>query len=289
MRRAPARSSTAEAVANTAAASQAVANEARSARTPNSSGPIGTVALTPYVAPLVTGLATGNDSQSLQRKSGGAMTSTTPTDTTRHPLFARIWPRLGRQLDRQGAVHHRRRLVAGLQGRVIDVGAGDGANFAHYPESVTEVVAVEPEPYLRERAQQAAQQASVPVTVTGGLAEKLPGADGGFDAAVTSLVLCSVTDLPTALNEIRRVLAHGGRLRFFEHVVAEGRAHRWLQQTLDATIWPRMGGGCHTARDTPAAIERAGFELVSVERFRFPDGRLPVPTSPHVFGDARVR
>jgi hypothetical protein len=76
----------------------------------------------------------------------------------RHPLFARVFTRLRPVLDRQGAEQHRRRLLAGLSGRVLEVGAGDGGNFAHYPATVTGLLAVEPEPYLRAQATRQARQ-----------------------------------------------------------------------------------------------------------------------------------
>lgn len=204
----------------------------------------------------------------------------------RHPLFARAWPWLADQLDRQGGTERRRRLLEGLHGRVIEIGAGDGRNLDHYPQEVTEVVAVEPEPHLRELATERARRASVGVEVMDGLAERLPVGDDAFDAAVVSLTLCSVPDQHAALAEIRRVLRPGGRLRFFEHVAARGTAHRRLQEALDATIWPRAAGGCHTARDTQGAVEASGLQLTAVERLRFPASPLPMPTSPHIFGEA---
>jgi len=51
----------------------------------------------------------------------------------------------------------RRELLAGLGGRVIELGAGNGLNFAYYPSPVSEVVAVEPESHLRARALEAAR------------------------------------------------------------------------------------------------------------------------------------
>lgn len=217
------------------------------------------------------------------------MTATnTHRPTGRHPVFARVWPRLADQLDRQGADEHRRRLLEGLHGRVVEIGAGDGRSFAYYPDIVDEVIAVEPESSLRQRAHRAASHAPVPVTILDGIGEALPVPDAAFDATVVSLLLCSVPDPQPVLAEARRTLRPGGQLRFFEHVAADGRAHRRLQHALDATIWPRIAGGCHTARDTTTAIHRAGFALETVERFRFPPGPMPTPTSPHVLGRAHA-
>ena len=77
-------------------------------------------------------------------------------------------------MDAQGALEHRRALLAGLAGRVLEVGAGSGLNFAHYPPAVTELLAVEPEPYLRALAETAAQQAAIPIRVVDGTADTLP-------------------------------------------------------------------------------------------------------------------
>ncbi len=126
-----------------------------------------------------------------------------------HPVFARVYARLSVAMDRAGGAAHRHHLVAGLHGRVIEIGAGNGRNFAHYPPEVTEVLAVEPEPHLRAAAVLAARTAPVPVRVVDGVAEALPGGDGAFDAAVVALVLCTVPDQATALAEVARVLRPG--------------------------------------------------------------------------------
>jgi ubiquinone/menaquinone biosynthesis C-methylase UbiE len=210
------------------------------------------------------------------------------TDIPR-PRFARLYLSAGERADRRGAADHRRRLVEGLAGRVAEVGAGSGLNFAHYPPAVTEVVAIEPEPTLREAAQRAAAAAPVAVKVVAGAAEALPLADGEVDAAVASLVLCSVPDQLRALAEIRRVLRAGGELRFYEHVVAERQPLRALLQFLDRSrLWPTLCGGCHPARDTGAAIEAAGFAIERCERFGFRSGALE-PSIPHILGAARRR
>jgi ubiquinone/menaquinone biosynthesis C-methylase UbiE len=189
-------------------------------------------------------------------------------------------------MERAGVAEHRQALLAGLKGRVIEVGAGNGLNFAHYPDEVTSVLAVEPEPHLLRIASNNARRARVPIDLVFGLAERLPAAPASFDAAVVSLVLCTVANQRAALSEIRRVLRTGGGLRFFEHVRAGTPALERLQRALDATIWPAVAGGCHASRDTIAAIEQAGFKIERIDRFRFPETAVPFPTSPHVIGSA---
>src|SRR5438874_13806468 len=205
-----------------------------------------------------------------------------------HPLFARFYLRMTSSRKAAGEDEYRHELLAGLSGRVIEVGAGNGLNFPLYPETVDEVVAVEPEPLLREAATKNAADAPVPVQVIDGVSGRLPVEDGSFDAGVASLVLCSVPDQQRALTEFHRVIRPGGELRFYEHVVAERPMPARLQRLADATFWPRVGGGCHLSRNTGAAIEQAGFTVESSKRFSFTPG-APVPPIPHILGIARRR
>ena len=132
-------------------------------------------------------------------------------ESARHFLFARIYARFATAEESEQA-EHRRELLSGLTGRVIEVGAGHGLNFRHYPATVTELVAVEPEAYLRDLATEAAQQAPIPVQVVDGVADAIPVADEEFDAAVACLMLCSVPDQARASAEFRRVLRPKGEL-----------------------------------------------------------------------------
>ncbi len=204
----------------------------------------------------------------------------------RHPVFALTYDLLAPGMDAAGAGEHRRRLLAGLSGRVVEVGAGPGRNFSWYPPEVRQVVAVEPEPYLRRRALHAAGQSLVSVDVVDGVAEALPVADGWADTVVFALVLCSVADPDRALAEARRVVRPGGALRFYEHVAADSPGWRRAQQIADR-VWPRVAGGCHTHRDPVATIRRAGFHVDTLDRFAFPPGRGAGLVSTHVLGSAR--
>jgi ubiquinone/menaquinone biosynthesis C-methylase UbiE len=117
----------------------------------------------------------------------------------------------------------------------------------------------------------------------------LPLDDGEVDAAVASLVLCSVPDQPRALTELRRVIRPGGELRFYEHVIARCQPKRAFLLIADRSgIWPAIAGGCHPARDTSAAIEAAGFTIEQSERFPFAASAVE-PSVPHILGVARVR
>ncbi len=203
---------------------------------------------------------------------------------TRHPLFARVYGWTAPAIEKTGVADHRAELLDGLTGRVVEVGAGSGLNFAHYPRTVSEVLAVEPEPHLRRLAQRSAAIAPVPVRVVGGEASHLPTDDSSFDVAVVSLVLCSVPDQRVALAELHRVLLPGGRLRFYEHVRSDGLRRARLQDRID-WIWPLFSGGCHANRDTEAAIADVGFRIESCRRFEF-GPRFAAPVSPHVIGEA---
>ncbi|WND33516.1 methyltransferase domain-containing protein [Streptomyces sp. BB1-1-1] len=206
--------------------------------------------------------------------------------TTSRPIFGRLYPRMNRAMEKAGISIHRERMLAGLTGRVIEIGAGDGASFPFYPADVTHLSAVEPESHLRKRAKSAAEGAKIPTEVVDAAADRLPFPDAHFDAAVVSLVLCSVPEQTEALNEIMRVLRPGGQLRFFEHVRAESPGLRRAQRMLDATVGPALCGGCHSGRDTLSAITRAGFRIEQCERFRFPETSVPMPASQHVLGTA---
>jgi ubiquinone/menaquinone biosynthesis C-methylase UbiE len=206
----------------------------------------------------------------------------------RHPLFARCLARSAAIAERKGASVFRARLVEGLAGRVVEVGAGTGVQFRHYPPTVSEIVALEPEPTLRAMAEEAARDAPVAVQVVNGVAAAVPLADGAADAAVCAGLLCSVDDPGAALRELHRVVRPGGELRFYEHVASSRPRAASLQRALDASgIWARAMGGCHTARPTAAAIGAAGFRVTRIERFSFRPTLLDTPVAPKILGRAR--
>jgi len=208
------------------------------------------------------------------------------SDPRRHPVFAKLYVSFAERAERKGAAGHRRELLEGVHGTVVEVGCGHGANFARYPASVDRVIGIEPEEHLRVLAREAARSAPVPVSVVAGLDVPLPLRDASVDVAVASLVLCSVPDQQASLRELRRVIRPGGDLRFYEHVRSEREGFARVQRIVDV-VWPHVAAGCHTHRDTVGAIRREGFVVEQVRAFAFRVSLTALPVTPHTIGRAR--
>ncbi len=203
--------------------------------------------------------------------------------------FAAAYDPLLRSAERAGLAQLRRDLLADLSGHVVEVGAGTGANIAHYGGEVTRLTLCEPSAPMadRLRARLAAPPAptdvpSAPIEVLAAPAAALPFADGSVDAVVSTLVLCTVDDLGRTLDELARVLRPEGRLVLLEHVSGAGRTAA-LQRAV-ARPWRVMGRGCQLTRDPRAALAARGWDVDGLHDVRLP---LPAPTRPGQIGMAR--
>lgn len=203
-------------------------------------------------------------------------------DTRQHKIFARRYDRISRLADRGWLGRHRERLLAGLTGDVLEIGAGTGANLPHY-RAARQVILAEPAPAMRAILAQRLGAASVPTRVLPAAAEHLPVPDASVDVVVSTLVLCSVEDLPAALAEVARVLRPYGRLVFLEHVRSLG-PRGWVQDRVERP-WRHFGAGCRPNRDLVSALCSAGFALSRLETFK-PWLAIPV-TTPMISGAAR--
>jgi SAM-dependent methyltransferase len=190
-------------------------------------------------------------------------------DATWGRLFAALYDRGVKATEEAGLGEMRRQLLAGASGRVVELGAGTGANLDLYPDSVEELVLVEPDPHMAKRLRARLAASARPATILGEPAERLPFAADSFDVAVATLVLCTIPDPVAALAELRRVLVPGGRLLLIEHVRAEERGLVRWQDRLE-NPWRFLADGCHCNRDTAANLTAAGFATDALERDRMP-------------------
>jgi ubiquinone/menaquinone biosynthesis C-methylase UbiE len=200
-------------------------------------------------------------------------------------LFAAVYDRFTAAAEAAGLSKRREELLAAANGRVLEIGAGTGANLAFYPDAVQTLTLTEPEaPMARRLARRVASQARI-VNIVEAPAEDLPFPDGSFDTIVVTLVLCTVSNPARALAEIRRVLAPGGRLLFLEHVRSDdSRIARW-QDRLDP-LNQIIAHGCHCNRTTLDTIQAAGFTILELTRGEF--SKAPPFVRPLIAGAASV-
>ena len=200
-------------------------------------------------------------------------------------LFAFLYDLVLSRTEKRTLAAHRRELLAGLGGRVLEIGAGTGACLPYYPDELAELVLTEPAPAMIRRLERRLARLGREAVVVQARAEALPFPDHTFDAAVATLALCTVSNPDKALAELRRVLVSGGLLVFVEHVRSdEQRLGRWQDRL--ARPWQAIGQGCRLNRRTAEAIERAGFQLERIERTELRPG--PALTRPLIVGVARA-
>ncbi|HST19368.1 MAG TPA: class I SAM-dependent methyltransferase [Gaiellaceae bacterium] len=179
-------------------------------------------------------------------------------------IYAALYDRMLGGIEEAGLAARRGELLAAARGRVLEIGAGTGANLPHYGDGVEALTITEPDESMARRLEQRVRELDREVSVVRAPAERLPFGDASFDVVVSTLVLCTVPDQGDALAELRRVLVPGGRVLFIEHVRAdELRLARW-QHRLNG-VNRVFGRGCNCNRATLDAIDAAGFTLGAVE------------------------
>jgi ubiquinone/menaquinone biosynthesis C-methylase UbiE len=199
-----------------------------------------------------------------------------------HRWFAAIYDLMAAPEERRFMGDVRADVAGHARGKVLEIGAGTGLNFPYYPEDV-EVIATEPDPYMRQRAQRRLTDLGKRIELRDSSAEELPFENDSFDTVVGTLVMCSVPRPQRALAEIRRVLKPGGEYRFYEHVRYESAFGAFWQDAA-LPVWSWFAAGCHPNRNTVQAIQNAGFAIAQLEKTK----PLP-PVPPMIFSRPHVK
>jgi len=168
-------------------------------------------------------------------------------------------------------------LFADLPDRVVEIGAGVGANF-RYLRPGTHVTVIEPNPHMLPGLEKQAKRHSISLEVLPSYAENIPLPDESVEAVISTLVLCTVPEPRAALSEIRRILKPRGRFLFLEHVAAPDRTMSRYVQEIVHRPWHYAFEGCHTTRATQKTIESVGFRAVQVDRYQLRSPFFPVNT-----------
>jgi ubiquinone/menaquinone biosynthesis C-methylase UbiE len=198
-------------------------------------------------------------------------------------LFAAVYDRLCAPSEAAGLRARRQHLLHRASGRVLEVGAGTGANLALYPRAIASLTLVEPEAAMARRLATRVRAQRASASIVTAAAERLPFDAARFDTVVSTLVLCTVADQAQALRELRRVLTPGGRLLFLEHVRSdEPRVAAW-QDRLNG-INRIVAQGCNCNRSTADAIRAAGFDIEMIDRGELP--KAPAFLRPLIVGSA---
>jgi SAM-dependent methyltransferase len=171
-----------------------------------------------------------------------------------HPWLARWLDQMMRPL-----YPARRLVVPEAKGRVLEVGVGTGLNLGLYG-AIDELHAVDPDPFMLERARPRVKELPFPAELHQSGAERMPFADAHFDTAVITFTLCTIPDPEGALAEVRRVLKPGARLLFVEHTRSIQPVLARVQD-LATPLWKKIGGGCHLNRPAVDLVRGAGFRM----------------------------
>ncbi len=160
---------------------------------------------------------------------------------------------------------YRQEVLAQVQGEVLEIGFGTGLNLPYYPKRIRKITTVDPNPGVNQLAQKRIQESSMMVEHRVLSGEQLPMADNTFDSVVSTWTLCSIANVDQAIQEIYRVLKHGGRFFFIEHGLSEDPGVQIWQHRLNP-IQKVIGDGCHLDRDIQTLIKKQ-FQDIEIEQF----------------------
>jgi ubiquinone/menaquinone biosynthesis C-methylase UbiE len=173
---------------------------------------------------------------------------------------------MDRTMSKPHITRQRRKVLKSAVGEVFEIGMGTGLNLPHYPEGVSKIVTVDPNPGMSRYLEKRSAETVIPLESHVMSGENLPFEDNRFDCAVSTWTLCSIADLEAAIREIYRILKPGGRFLFLEHGLSpDARVARW-QNRLNG-LQKLFADGCHLNRDMRSFIMAQPFEIAEIDNF----------------------
>ncbi len=184
------------------------------------------------------------------------------------------------------SMKQREKVIPAARGNVLEIGIGSGLNLPFYDAgNVKSLTGIDPSPELWQKNKRDPSELPFEFQYTNARAEDLPLDSNSMDSVVVTYCLCTITDLPAAFEEVRRVLKPTGSLIFCEHGKAPDEAVARWQDRLNP-VWKRLGGGCNLNRDIPALISGNGFDITQLQTMYLPGWK---PASFNYWGMAKIR
>ena len=184
------------------------------------------------------------------------------------------------------AMKQREKVVPLAEGRVLEIGIGSGLNIPFYnTHKVKHLWGLDPSAEMWSIAQKNAAQHHIEAEFIQSGAESIPLDNNSADTVMMTFTMCTIDEVPSALDEIRRVLKPGGKLIFCEHGLAPDKSvQRWQNRTNP--LWKKLAGGCNLNRPIPQLLEQSGFKSRDMETMYLPGWK---PASFNYWGTATHR
>ncbi len=142
--------------------------------------------------------------------------------------------------------------------RILEIGAGTGANFPFYSH-LQQAVATE----ISSKMLTFAKEKTNSIVLLQADAENLPFAENSFDAALATLVFCSIPQPEKAFAELRRTIRNGGKIVLLEHV----RPNGLLGISFDClSVLTVAAIEDHFNRETTKIAEKCGLKIVELRK-----------------------
>ncbi|MGE3974890.1 MAG: class I SAM-dependent methyltransferase [Bdellovibrionales bacterium] len=170
----------------------------------------------------------------------------------------------------------RRQVLAHAHGKILEIGIGTGLNLDHYPESVKEIWAIDPNPGMERELRAKLKKRNIIVHFSLAGAERLPFENASFDTVVSTLTTCTIPDLPQAFSEIQRVLKPDGKFLFLEHGLSADKNVARLQNFLNP-VQNIIGCGCQLTINVEEELKKSNFKISQLRNYY-------VPQAPKILG-----